>query len=97
MGSTLDDPLSVDGTLLGNSLQPFERALDGTGNLLRIFLDAELNGGTEAVAFRHLELRGNAGAPATPAPAPASVALLGWGCLWAFWRFRRPCRRRSPP
>lgn len=70
---TLNDPMSVNGTLLSNQLQTIAAALAGSGSVLELVLTANTNGGTEAFAFQNLIISGTAVAE------PGVLALLGIG------------------
>ncbi|MEO1511019.1 MAG: choice-of-anchor I family protein, partial [Planctomycetota bacterium] len=53
---TLDDPMTIDGTVLNNVFQTFSADVTGTGNELTLTLTAVTNGGDEAVALRNIEV-----------------------------------------
>lgn len=73
-GVVLDDPVLINGTLLSNSFVTLSETIAGTGTTLELVFSAEANGGSEAFAFRNVEVTG-------VIPEPASVALLGLGGL----------------
>jgi hypothetical protein len=75
--STLDDPLTLNGSTLSNVFTNFSGALAGTGSSLFFRVTAETNGGSEAVAFRNVIISGEP----TVVPLPAAAWLLGAGLL----------------
>lgn len=72
---TLNDPMTVNGTLLSNELQTFSSGLFGTGSVLSLTLVGSTNGGSEAFAFQNIIVEGRAAA----VPEPGTLALLGVG------------------
>lgn len=73
---TLDDPmqLSVAGgatTTLSNVFQSFTSAITGTGSTLTISVAGRMNGGGESLAFRNIEISGEAG------PTPGNDNIMG--------------------
>ncbi|NND61169.1 MAG: PEP-CTERM sorting domain-containing protein [Gammaproteobacteria bacterium] len=69
----LNDPLSLQGTLLNDLLATFSASIAGTGSVLEISLLTEFNGGSEAFMFDNLTVTGVA--------EPGIVLLLGTGLL----------------
>ncbi len=59
-GSTTDedDPMTIQGTLLGNSFQNFSAPISGTGNVLTITMSFAGNGGNELIAINDLLIEG---------------------------------------
>jgi len=57
---TLDDPITVDGTVLTDDLQTLTAALTGTGAQLDLRLTAQTDGGSEALVFQGIEITGTA-------------------------------------
>ncbi|MHA3980250.1 endonuclease/exonuclease/phosphatase family protein [Halovulum sp. GXIMD14794] len=57
---TLDDPITVNGTVLTDDLQTFTAALTGTGTQLDVRLTAQTDGSSEAMAFQNIEITGSA-------------------------------------
>ena len=53
---TLNDPVLVDGTLLNNDFQTFTVPVSGQGAELALTLSLSTDGGSEAFAFRDIEL-----------------------------------------
>ncbi|TGD75477.1 ExeM/NucH family extracellular endonuclease [Mangrovimicrobium sediminis] len=51
---TLNDPATLNGTLLGNQLQTFRAAISGTGSSLLVTVTANTDGGSEAYALQNL-------------------------------------------
>jgi hypothetical protein len=75
-GQELDDPLSIDGTIVDNDLTPFtSTVVNGlTGSTLEIKLEAGTNGGYEVFAFDDITVNGTV-------PEPATMSLLALGGL----------------
>ena len=63
---TLNDPMTVQGTVLTNVLTQFSTPLVGTGNELVLTLTADTNGGTEAFAFQNIIIGEGFEAPEPP-------------------------------
>lgn len=53
---TLNDPLSIDGVLLSNSLATFIAPITGTGTTLTLKLEASTDGGSEAYAIQNIRI-----------------------------------------
>jgi len=51
---TLNDPMLMQGTVLTNDLATFSTSIAGEGSTLTVTLTAQMNGGTEAIAFQNL-------------------------------------------
>jgi len=77
---SLDDPLSINGTVLNNEFSNFAESIGSLGGTLALRFSAETNG-SEAFAFRNVLVEG-------VIPEPGSIALLGLGGL-ALLRRRR--------
>lgn len=75
---TLDDPMSINGTVLDNSFQTLSAAVAGTGSTLTLRYTGGGDGGTEAFAFRNIVV----------VPTPGALALIGLGGLTAIRRRR---------
>lgn len=54
----LDDPMLVGATMLNNDFQTLTTDITGSGSELILRLTAETNGGTEAIAFRNIDIQG---------------------------------------
>lgn len=68
---TLNDPMLMNGTILTNDLTTFSTSIAGEGTTLKVTLTAQLNGGSEAIAFQNLVVTdGN--------PPPALLELEIW-------------------
>lgn len=76
----LNDPMSLGGVMLDEDFQTISAAIAGTGSTLEIRYSAVQDAGSEAFAFRNLEITG--------VPAPGTFALLGLGGLAAARRRR---------
>ena len=50
----IDDPMTVNGTMLDNNFQNFSAPITGTGNVLTITFAFTGNGGNEVIAFNNL-------------------------------------------
>lgn len=74
----LFDPFLINGTTLNNNFQTLSTAIAGSGSTLTIAFDGQFDGGSEAFAFRNLEV----------VPTPGTAALLGLGGLAAVRRRR---------
>jgi len=57
----LADPMDVGSVNLSNVFQPVQAALSGTGSSLTLELTASTNGGSEAFAFRNIEIISDSG------------------------------------
>ncbi|MFG0258806.1 MAG: PEP-CTERM sorting domain-containing protein [Phycisphaerales bacterium JB041] len=75
---TVDDPMSMNGTLLNNNFQPPSAAVAGSGSTLTLRYAGTSDGGTEAFAFRNIVV----------VPTPGALALIGLGGLTAIRRRR---------
>lgn len=64
----LDDPMTLDGTILTNVFQSFSFALGTATDTVAVQITANTDGGGEAVAFQNLTI--------TEIPEPASLGLL---------------------
>lgn len=53
---TLNDPMTVQGAILNNTLQTFSALISGTGSELTLTLTASTDGGSEAFAFQNIEI-----------------------------------------
>jgi hypothetical protein len=62
---TLDDPMLAESTVLSNNLQTLSTNLSGTGTSLSLTLTAEMDSGSEALAFQNIVVDG------TPSPIVA--------------------------
>ncbi|NIB40196.1 hypothetical protein HBA55_11405 [Pseudomaricurvus alkylphenolicus] len=83
----LNDPLAIDGRLLDNRLQTFQRSIDGTARELDLFFFGSQNGGEEVLAFRNIIVEGERLAPASSVPAPSTLGLIALPLLfWRRWR-----------
>lgn len=76
----LDDPALLNGNLLTNDFQSLSAPIAGSGSTLELTFTAETNGGSEAFAFRSLEVTG--------IPTPGALALAGVAGLAAGRRRR---------
>ncbi len=85
---TLNDPLMVDGVALSNNFTSFLLPLAGVGSTLTLTLEAALNGGQEALAFRHLSLAGSPLERATGVPLASTLALTLVALPWLYRRKR---------
>ena len=56
---TLNDPQTVDGTLLNNNFQTFTKSISGTGAQLEIIFRAQQNAGGEPFAFDNIVIKGD--------------------------------------
>ena len=54
---TLNDPMTLQGTVLTNVLATFGTLISGTGSELTLTLTADTNGGSEAFAFQNIEIK----------------------------------------
>ena len=73
--NTLNDPLSLNGTVIDNDFSTFFSSILGTGNVLTLTFDARGDGGSEVFAFDNIRI------DASPVPVPAAVWLLGSGLV----------------
>lgn len=76
----LNDPMSMNGTLLSNVFQTLSASISGTGSTLTIGYSGTTDGGAEAFAFRNMVING--------IPTPASIGLIGLAGLAAARRRR---------
>jgi uncharacterized protein len=92
---TLDNPLVLNNTIIGNGFQTFNAPIAGDGNQLLVRFEATQNGDGELFALDNLTLEGTP----IPTPVPGAVILLlsGVGILGAFRRpsCARPAGRRG--
>jgi hypothetical protein len=63
------DPMSINGTRLGNTLQTIAESIAGTGNTLTIRLEGESDGSYEVVLFDNLVISG------TPVPEVSQLTV----------------------
>ena len=77
----LPDPYSINGTILGEDFQTLVAGIVGTGSSLTVRVTAMMDGGTEALGFDNVLIRG--------VPEPSSLALLAIGGLAWIRRTRR--------
>lgn len=77
---SLDDPALINGTVLSNSFQNLSAAVAGTGSVLTIRYEGGGDGGSEAFAFRNIEVNG--------IPTPGAIALFAAAGLAAARRRR---------
>ncbi|MDQ7013359.1 MAG: hypothetical protein Q9O74_05610 [Planctomycetota bacterium] len=75
---TVDDPMSINGTLINNNFQTIGAAVAGSGSVLTLRYAGTADGGSEAFAFRNIEV----------IPTPGAFALLGLGGIAAIRRRR---------
>lgn len=68
--STLNDPMTLQGTVVTNDLTTFSTPLIGTGTSLSLTLTAQFNGGSEAVAFQNVIVGSGFETPEPPPPPP---------------------------
>ena len=75
----LDDPVLINGVMLTNSFITLSEGIPEIGNSLTLRFTAECDGGSEAFAFRNIEVYG-------VVPEPASIALFALGCCFCLFR-----------
>ena len=69
---TLDDPMTVNGTILLNDLTTFSAPINGAGNQLTLRVEGMGDGGDEAIAWDNITVKG--------IPAGVAVPTMGeWG------------------
>lgn len=83
----LNDPMTVDGLFLSNSLQTFSRTIAGTGLELALRLTAQTDGSNEAIAFQNIIIT-------STVPEPSLSALFGIGLI-VLALVRRKNRKKS--
>ncbi|CAE7863444.1 gppA [Symbiodinium necroappetens] len=71
----LSDPFLINGNVLNNVFQTLSAGIAGSGSTLTIAFDGQFDGGSEAFAFRNIEV---VPTPGTAAPALASGAGLSY-------------------
>lgn len=80
---TLNDPLSINGTEMGNGFVTLSAPVTGSGSALTLRVLATING-TEAIGFDSIVVNG-----ITAVPEPGSLALLAVGSIVVVGRRRR--------
>jgi predicted extracellular nuclease len=80
---TLNDPMTMQGTVLSNVLATFSTPLIGTGTELVITLTADTNGGSEAFAFQNIIIA-EGFAPPEPPPVLEIFEIQGNGAVSPF-------------
>lgn len=75
---SLDDPMQINGTTLDNNFQTLSAAIGATGSTLTISYAGGGDGGSEAFAFRNLQV----------VPTPGTIALAGLAGLAGIRRRR---------
>ncbi|MEZ4930692.1 MAG: hypothetical protein R2788_01000 [Saprospiraceae bacterium] len=73
---TYDDPMTVNGTILLNDLTTFTANISGSGSLLTLHVEGMGDGGSEAIAWDNITIKG----------IPAGVAVPTMG-EWAMFLF----------
>ena len=76
----LDDPMQIGATTLTNVFQTFSTGNLGAGDTVTITVDAQLDGGSEAIALDNVTI--------TNIPEPTSLALLALGGITMLRRRR---------
>ena len=64
----LDDPMTINGTIVDNQAATFSAPINGTGNTLTIVVTTELNGGSENCAMDNIEIIAGGGGGAVFVP-----------------------------
>lgn len=93
----LNDPMTVNGLYLSNSLQTFSSAIAGTGSELALRLTAQANGGSEAIAFQNIVITDTVTSTVPgigTIPEPTVITLFGIGLAGLF--FTRRKNRNQP-
>ncbi len=80
---TLNDPMTMQGTILNNVLATFSTPLAGTGTELLLTLTANTNGGSEAFAFQNIIIAEGFEPPAPP-PILEIYEIQGAGAVSPF-------------
>lgn len=83
---TLNDPMEVGGLTLSNILQTLSSPLAGQGSELTLRLDANTNGGGEAMAFQNIVIEGDA--LQVPEPGTLAIFVIALGGLGVLARRR---------
>jgi uncharacterized repeat protein (TIGR01451 family) len=74
---TLNDPMTMNGTVLTNEFQTFTQAITGSGTTLTLRLTLQTDGGEEAMAFRDIVIQGTTAGNAAIVPTcPSTISTL---------------------
>ncbi len=86
---TLNDPMTVNGTVLLNQMTTFSAVINGAGSLLTLKVEGMGNGGSEAIAWDNITIKGITAGVAVPTMGEWSlflfaIIMLTFGVVFVF-------------
>ncbi|MEO1261008.1 MAG: hypothetical protein AAFZ15_19565 [Bacteroidota bacterium] len=85
----LNDPMTVDGTILTNNLTKFNATINGAGSILTLRVEGMGNGGTEAIAWDNICINGLSAGSAVPTMSEwgmflFALIMISFGVVFLF-------------